>query len=262
MAKPKKAYGIRTVSNAFRLLEAFQDAEELGVTELSVRLELHKNNVFRLLATLDEEGYIEQDPDTGRYRLGARCLELARAFMRGASLRRRARPVLEELAQKFQETVHLGALVDFEVAHLDGEQPDRLVMTGLRVGRRLPAHCTALGKVVLGCAAESVRKAYDREVASPGQLERRTPNTIVDPHKLFEHLRTVAGQGYALDLEECEPGLCCVAVPVYDASGGPAAALSISGPSFRMGEPDLLERPLPALTAAAERLSRALGGAN
>lgn len=259
MKRPKGEYAIQTVSNALALLEAFAHEEQLGVTELSHRLDLHKNNVFRLLATLEQAGYVEQCTRTDRYRLGARCLEIGQSFSRNRSLLRQARPLLEELARETGESIHLAVLRDFEVVHLDGEVADRIVHTSLRVGRRLPAHCTALGKVLLGCAPMAVHESYDRQLASAGRLDARTPLTITDPSKLLEHLRMVGGQGYAVDLEECEIGLDCAAAPVYDASGGVAAALSVSGPHFRLGADWLATKVVPLVVAAGERLSQRLG---
>ncbi len=262
MRKPKGEYAIQTVINAMRLLEAFSDDQELGVTELSRRLVLHKNNVFRLLATLEQQGYIEQSSDNERYRLGVKALELGRSFMRSRSLLGRARPVLDGLAAKSYETAHLAVLRGHEVVHLDGSQSEQLITTGLRVGRRMPVHCTALGKVLLGCAAEEVREAYDREVVATRPMEKRTATTIDDRDKFFEHLRTVAVRGFAHDLEECEDGLCCVAAPVFDGEGGVVAALSISAPAFRLSQDRLLHETSPLVVDAAERLSRDLGYAS
>jgi IclR family transcriptional regulator, KDG regulon repressor len=259
MKKPKSDYAIQTVANALRLLEAFHDDQEIGVADLARRLNLHKNNVFRLLATLEEQGYIEQSSATERYRLGIRTLELGHSFLRSRELLARAKPVVSELCGETEESVHLGMMNGFEVVHVDGATPNRLVLTGLRVGQRLPAYCTALGKVLLGCAPEAQREAFDRAVASNGGLFVRTSKTIVDPDKFFEHLRSVAGHGFALDLGEYEAGLVCVSAPVHDASGRVLAALSVSAPSFRASEDDLLRRLCPAVTRAAERLSGALG---
>jgi DNA-binding IclR family transcriptional regulator len=259
MRKPKAEYAIQTVINATRLLEAFRDEDVLGVTELSRRLGLHKNNVFRLLATLEQEGYIEQCADSERYRLGVRNLELGQSFARSRPLLRCARAVLEGLARSTAETAHLGAMQDFEVVHLDGIQTERMVMSGLRVGRRLPLHCTALGKVLLGGSPEEVRQAYDQRLGPDEKLERRTGSTIVDAQKFFEHLRTAAVRGFALDLGECEDGLCCAAAPVFDVGGRVVAALSVSGPAFRLGEDHLLDEVVPQVVAAGERLSRDLG---
>ena len=259
MKRPKGEYAIQTVSNALSLLEAFAEEDELGVTELSRRLDLHKNNVFRLLATLEQAGYVEQCARTDRYRLGARCLELGRSFARNRGLLRQARPLLEELAEETGEAAHLGVLRDLEVVHLDGVVADRLVQTGLRVGRRLPVHCTALGKALLGCAPKGVLESYDRQIASAGRLEVRTRATVTDPAKLREALREVGAQGFAMDQEECETGLACVAAPVFDAGGRAVAALSVSGPSFRL-LPELMQTKLvPLVVAVAERLSQGLG---
>jgi len=259
MSKPKSDYTIQTVSNALRLLEVFYGEPELGVSELSRRLGLHKNNVFRLLATLELGGYVEQSTTTDRYRLGVRCLELGRAYSRSHSLVDRARPALTKLVEELGETAHLGVLRDFEVVHLDGIQPQRLLVTASRVGQRLPAHCSALGKVLIGCADSDTRVRYDELVVSEGALAAVTPATVVDGVKLFEQLRTVGGQGYAFDFGECEEGLNCAAAPIYSEDDDVVGALSVSGPSFRMSEDVLNAKVLPVLTRVARELSKALG---
>ncbi|MEZ4219105.1 MAG: IclR family transcriptional regulator [Myxococcota bacterium] len=258
MTKPKSDYAIQTVQNALRLLEMFQDEIELGVSELSRRLDLHKNNVFRLLATLELEGYIEQSASTDRYRLGTRCLELGRAFARGSRLLERARPVLESLALELGESAHLGVMHDFEVIHLDGEQPRALVLAASRVGRRLPVHCTALGKVLVAHADAPTRVAFDERCIAAG-LASSTPATITDRDKLVEELRAVASQGFALDLGEYDEGLACAAAPVFQEGGRCVGALSVSGPSNRLTEMRLHDVAVPELVAAAERLSHQLG---
>jgi len=259
--KSKSDYVIQTVSHALRLFDEFRTQDELGVTELSRRLNLHKNNVFRLLATLEQRGYIEQSSANERYRLGAKCLELGETFCRSHSLLEQARPVLRDLSEEVGETVHLAQLSGFEVVHVGSQVYHRPVLTPSRVGQRLPIHCTALGKVLLGLAPESCRQAYDEALAAGQPMVRRTRATIVDPTKLFEHVRTVAGQGYALDVAECDEGLSCAAVPVYDRTGTAVAALSVSGPSFRLGVDELLGQIVPRALASAERLSRGLGHA-
>jgi DNA-binding IclR family transcriptional regulator len=261
MRREKSEYSIQAVDNVFRLLEAFDADEEIGVTELAVRLKLHKNNVFRILATLTTRGYVEKNEETDRYRLGPACLVLGQAYSRRRSLLVLARRSLRELAEATGESAHLGVLADFEVIHLDGEPSERLVATGLRVGRRLPAHCTALGKVLLGCADPKRLEAYDQELVARGRVAARTPATLVDREKLVEHLRAVRAQGYAIDLEECETGLCCASAPVYDAGGHLVAALSVSGPAFRLDPEQLAGVVVPEVVRSAEKLSRALGAA-
>jgi DNA-binding IclR family transcriptional regulator len=259
MKKPKGDYAIQAVVNAIRLLETFRDEEEQGVTPLAKRLDLHKNNVFRLLATLEQLGYIEQCAKSDRYRLGVRSLELGQSFGRSRNLLQRGRQILDELVETCSESTHIGLLRDLQVVHVEGRSPERLVLTGTRVGLALPAHCTALGKVLLGCAPTAVRESFDRKVVAGGNLPMITPATICDPAKFFEHLRTVAVRGFALDLEECEPGLSCAAAPVFDAEGQLVAAISVSGPSFRLPEERLIDEIVPLVVASADQLSRELG---
>ncbi len=259
MGKPKADYSIQAVSNALRLLEAFGNQDELGVSELARRLDLHKNNVFRLLATLEESGYIEQSAKSEEYRLSTRCLELGQAYSRGHDLVHCSAQILLALMERTGETVHLASLRDFEVVHLAGEQPRHLVVTPLRVGTRLPAHCTALGKVLLACGSEETRQDFDRRVQQTGGLPARSDATIVDPHKFFEHLTGVAVQGFAIDLGECEDGLRCAATPVFGAAGRLVGALSVSGPVFRLPDDRLLGEIVREVSAAAAELSSKLG---
>jgi len=249
-SKPKSEYAIQTVMNALRMLEVFHTETEMGVSDLARRLGLHKNNTFRLLATLELAGYMQQTPETDLYHLGPRCLELGHAFARSHTLISQARPILEELAETIGETVHLGVLRGDEVVHLDGVLPEQRVLAGLRVGERLPAHCTALGKVLL---ADGALEIADRT------FERHTDKTQIDPTKIADELRAVALQGYAPDLEEFATGLRCVAAPVRDASACVIAAISLSGPSIRLTEEGLHGDGARAVTAAATRLSEKLG---
>ena len=273
-SKPKSEYAIQTVSNALRMLEVFHDETEMGVSDLARRLGLHKNNAFRLLATLELAGYIQQTPATELYHLGPRCLELGHAFARSHTLMSQARPILERLAREAGETAHLGVLSGREVVHLDGVLPEQLVLTGLRVGNRVDAHATALGKTLLAgeIANRSLglapRSADGDQASAPGSLEgelaeaaltRYTDTTLADPTKLVEELHAIQLQGYATDLEEYAPGLRCVAAPVRDATARVIGALSLSGPAMRLDEDHLHGAASEAVTAAAAALSAELG---
>lgn len=288
-SKPKSDYAIQTVMNAFRMLEVFDGAVAIGVSDVARSLGLHKNNAFRLLATLELAGYVQQSADSELYHLGPRCLELAHAFARNHPFASLARPVLEELVAETGETAHLGVLRDQEVAHLDAVLPSRLLLTGSRVGERLPAHCTALGKALLVGRLESPipapvlaypdrrsERSAERRPGSRGEsgsrrgpgaeagvgaghFERFTEGTITDGAKLLDELRASQLRGYALDLEEYAAGLHCVAAPVRDASERVVAAISISGPSQRLGCEQMHGEGARAVAAAAHRLSRALG---
>ena len=276
-SKPKSEYAIQTVSNALRMLEVFHEESEMGVSDLARRLGLHKNNAFRLLATLELAGYIQQTPATELYHLGPRCLELGQAFSRSHTLMSQARPVLEKLAADAGETAHLGVLSGREVVHLDGVLPDQLVLTGLRVGHRLDAHCTALGKTLLAGEIANRSLGLGRAASENGEapalgsleaeladatLSRYTETTLADPTKLVEELRGIQLQGYATDLEEYAPGLRCVAAPIRDASARVIGALSLSGPAMRLDEGRLHGVVADAVTSAASTLSTELGFAS
>jgi DNA-binding IclR family transcriptional regulator len=182
--------------------------------------------------------------------------------------------VLEELVAETGETAHLGILRGQEVAHVDGVLPNQLLLTGSRVGERLPAHCTAIGKALLiGALEKPAAPANPRAeagarrpaAAPPGpgilawKLERFTDGTITDGTKLLDEIRASQLRGYALDLEEFAAGLHCVAAPVRDASERVVAAISLSGPSQRFSRDAVHGEGARAVTAAANRLSRALG---
>ena len=274
-SKPKSDYAIQTVMNAFRMLEVFDSEVAIGVSDVARSLGLHKNNAFRLLATLEIAGYVQQSADSELYHLGPRCLELAHAFARNHPFASLARPVLEDLVAETGETAHLGVLRDQqEVAHLDGVLPNQLLLTGLRVGERLPAHCTAIGKALLVGLLEkpaspptarsengSRRGAAVQSTPGIGQwtLERFTEATITDASKLLDEVRAGQLRGYAVDLEEYASGLHCVAAPVRDASECVVAAISISGPSQRLTREAVHAERAAAVSAAAQRLSQALG---
>ena len=245
--------GLRSVSRALRSLELIADAGELGVSELGRRLGVHKATASRLAATLAERGLVERDPDTERYRLGFGLIRLAGAAMAGLDLVRTARPVLEDLADRTRETVNLGVLSGDDVIYVDQATGARSIVSVSWVGRRTPLHCTASGKVLMAFGPDAER---ERLLSQP--LRRETARTIVDAQALSAHLQQVRTRGYAETQEELEDGLNAVAAPVRQADGTVAAALSVSGPAFRVRAIDLPR--LGRVTAdAATAISRRLG---
>src|SRR5215467_1912799 len=148
--REKSNYIIQSVAHSLDVLEQFAgDAEELGVTELSKRLKLHKNNVFRLLATLESRGYIEQNRATENYRLGIRCLQLGRAYVHHMGLLRQARPIMAELARHVRETTYVAVLRRGSVVPVEVVEADRPVRIVSQLGEALPLHATAAGKAYL-----------------------------------------------------------------------------------------------------------------
>ncbi|MBE0555647.1 MAG: IclR family transcriptional regulator, partial [Proteobacteria bacterium] len=211
--KDKSEYIIQAVSHALDLLEQFHDdVDELGVTELSKRLKLHKNNVFRLLATLESRGYIEQNRATENYRLGLKSLELGQTFIKQMGLLRQAKPILERLVKECNETSYVAIFKEGYIVYLDVVETDLTVRVVSRVGSRLPAYCTAAGKIHLAYMSGEEVDA----LLSSRELKGLTPNTIRDREELKKELRQVAEQGYSLDNEELDLGVRCVAGPIRD----------------------------------------------
>lgn len=252
MRKDRSAYTVRAVVNALRLLEALADDElGSGVTDLARSLGLPKNNVFRLLATLEVHGYAERLHASGNYRIGARALSLGDSVRGLRRLPEFAQPILEDLAAELGETVHLAVGLGNQVIAIEARKPDRSVRAAIRVGKPRPTHSTALGKVWLAFSPESVLLQCE--------IPARTPHTIVDPDKFREHLRGVVSEGFALDREETETGVVCAAAPIFDVAGRIVAALSVTAPAFRFDEPALLQRAVPGVVSAAGSLSGQLG---
>jgi len=257
MAKKEKSdYLIQAVSHALDLLEQFHDeVDELGVTELSKRLKLHKNNVFRLLATLELRGYIEQNRVTENYRLGLKTLELGQTFIRQMGLLRQAKPVLEALVKECNETTYVAILKDFYIIYLDAVETGMTVRVVTRVGSRLPAYCTAAGKVQIACMNDEELENY----LPSKELKRYTANTITDRDILKKELKVIAEQGYALDNEELDVGVKCVSSAIRDYTRRIIGAVSISGPSMRFSDGRMQKELVPLVVKAAEEISSKLG---
>jgi IclR family acetate operon transcriptional repressor len=244
---------LQSVNRALRALELIAEAGELGVTELGRRLGVHKATASRLIATLAERGMVERDPVTEKYRLGFGLIRLAGAAMASMDLVRTARPVLEDLADKTRETVNLGVLSSDSVVYIDQVTGTRSIVAVSWVGRRTPLHATSNGKVLLASLDDH---ELDRLLARA--LPRMTPATIVHPAKLRAQLGEIRVRGYAATMEELEEGLNAVAAPVRRADGEVVAALSVSGPAFRMRPVDLPRMGRLTMEAAAS-ISRRLG---
>jgi DNA-binding IclR family transcriptional regulator len=209
--------------------------------------------VSRLLATLESEGLLERAPGTEKYRLGHEILRLAGQAAHLGDVRSVARPVLVELAEVSRETANLAVLEGTQVHNVDQVSGPHLVRIGNWVGRRTPPHCVANGKALL---AYQPSAEIERLLEAP--LEVFTPHTITDPAALRAELALVRAQGYASAVGEIEDGLNAVAAPVYDAAGQVSAAVSVSGPAYRVTAERIPE--LAQLTrAAAAKISARLG---
>lgn len=221
--------GVQSVERALDVLEVLAGAgREMGISELGQATKLPYATIHRLTATLVRRGYVRQDPRSRKYLLGARLVELGTAS--GRMLGGSAGPFLERLVELTGETANLALLEDGFVVYVAQASSRRLVRMFTEVGNRVLPHGTAVGKVLL---AHQPRTAVDRILGRNG-LPALTERTITDPAVFARELEMVRERGYALDLEEQEEGVHCVAVPLLPASGL-IAAISVSGPTGRLG---------------------------
>lgn len=247
-------HGIQSVRRAASLLRAFgSGASELGVSELGRTLNLHKSTVSRLLATLESEGLLERAPGTEKYRLGPEIARLAGRADYFGDIREVARSFLVELAELTRETANLAVLDGDEVNNVDQVSSPHLVRVGNWVGRRTPLHCAANGKALLAFLPKA-----DQDRLTAGPLTAFTKHTLIDPSALRANLAQVCRLGYAAALGEIEEGLNAVAAPIWYADGALAAAISVSGPAYRVTAERVPELGQIALDFA-QRVSRRLG---
>lgn len=245
---------VESADRVLRVLEAFAPNEkDVSLGELAERVRLPKSSVHRLLATLVGHGYVEREASTRRYRLGIRLFELGSAAIHERGLHNAAHPILEELSISTGETCHLAVLSGVEAVYVykvDG--PSSIVMSS-RVGGRAPCHATSIGKVLAAWAGEDLMRQLHGQ-----PLPRYTARTLTTGTALEAELARVRSQGYAVDLEEFQDGLRCIAAPVREHSGRVVAALGIAGPRRRFDERQM-RRLAGTVVRAAAALSRNLG---
>ena len=252
--REKSNYIIQAVAHALDVLEQFHTDAELGVTELSKRLTLHKNNVFRILATLESRGYIEQNRSTENYRLGTKCLQLGQTYIQHMGLLQQAKPVLGEVVQSCRETAYVTVMRQGKVVPVDMVEPDQAVRIVSHIGESLPLHCTAAGKIHLAFETRE-----DAQRALLDSLQTHTERTITDRTLLEAQLNEVAQKGYALENGEHLTDVRTVAVPIRDYTRTVVGSLAVSGPAYRIELERLEQELVPLAIQAGKELSSRLG---
>lgn len=243
------------LDRALAVIDALaQDPGGISLAQLSTKLKLHKSTVHRLVMVLERHRLLEKHSETGRYRLGLKLFELGSRAIAGMDLRDRARPHLQRVMYETDETVHLCVLDEGEVLYVDKIEPQRSVRMASSVGRRMPMHCTAVGKAIL---AELPASQIDDIVRLHG-LRPSTRRTVRTPAELTAELAAVRSRGYAIDDEENEEGVRCVGAAIVDSTGSAVAAISVSGPSFRITK-EKVPVVSRSVVAAAQAISAQLG---
>lgn len=244
----------QSVARALGLLELVAAAGQAGVRELALRSGLTRSTVHRLLANLEQLGYVEQTGDRGRYRLTLKLYSLGCQAGALGSLRRAARPAMEHLAAQTGESVNLGMLEGASIVYIDRLESRHTLRTVVRLGERVPFHGSAIGKVIAAHLTPDLLQWMLDQTA----LEPFTADTLTDRERLREHLAAVAAQGFATNLGEHDPNIVAVAAPIFAFDGNVLAGISVSAPSIRLDATGL-QSLAPLVRQAAEAVSRRLG---
>ncbi|HSQ17955.1 MAG TPA: IclR family transcriptional regulator [Anaerolineales bacterium] len=235
---------IQSLARGLKILDLLgQSPDGLSVTELAESLGVDKGSASRLVSTLARYGYAQKDELTRRYQLGSQVVSLSRSLLTRLPLREAANPFLQKLMESTGECAHLAVAAQGKALYIDQVESPATLRVNAQVGTLNPLHCTALGKVLLAFG----------DLALPAGLETFTPRTITDPETLRLALDDVRHLGYAVDDEEFDPCVRCIAVPVFDLRGKLVGSMGISGPSSRVTR----ER-LPELAAILLEIGHAL----
>jgi IclR family transcriptional regulator, acetate operon repressor len=238
---------VQSVHRAISIMQVLALGGAAGVTEIATELGVHKSTVFRLLATLEARGLVEQHTDRGRYRLGYGVVQLAAGATKMDDLSLLSRPVCRQLAETVQETVNVAVHDGRAVISIAQVIGSPAITTVNWVGQRAPMHATAAGKVFM---AHMDREQLDALLADG--LEAYTPHTLVDPSALTRDLALVRERGYASTRDEQEIGLAAIGAPIRTLDGHVIAAVTATGPTFRINEETLPALAAHVLAAAAE----------
>ncbi|MER5207568.1 IclR family transcriptional regulator [Streptomyces sp. NPDC002825] len=247
---------VPAVTRALDILELFLDGDgTLSTPEIVRRLQLPRTTVHELVTTLAARSYLVPVPDQpGRYRLGVRPYQLGSRYAEQLDLAAEGGQVARAVAETCDETVHVAILEGTDVIYIAKVDSTHAVRMVSAAGRRLPAHCTSVGKMLLASLPEDELAA---RIPDGAELVAMTPNSLTEPGALREALAEVRRRGVALESRESNPDVSCVAAPVRDRSGRVVAALSISVPMIRWSEArrtELEELAVKGATELSERL--------
>lgn len=245
---------ILAIERATDVLGLFADSDEqtLGVTEIAQALGLSKAVVYRILSSFRAKGFVELDEATRRYSLGERTLHLGLAYMNRLDLPRIARPQLEALSRKTEETATLSLRTGWERVYVDQVTPERDVMMMVQIGLRVPLHAGASSKAFLAFLDPEEQQEYLAR-----SLDRLTKLTVTNGRSLRKELSEIRERGYAISFGERMEGAGSVAAPIFGHEGRPVAVISVCGPVERFRSE--VDEAAPLLLEVTARLSRQLG---
>jgi IclR family acetate operon transcriptional repressor len=247
---------MRTVDKALRLLELFSiEAPEHGLSEMARLARLDKASTLRLLVALARNGFVEQHPQTKKYRLGRNLLRLARIREASVPVASVVQPVLERLAAALGETAHAALAADRALITIGVAEPQRVMRVHVDPSEPLPLHATASGMALLAYAGDELLE----QVLGAGKLTAHTSHTIVAPDRLRRHLADARKRGYAISVRGFDSDVIGIAAPVFDWSGRACATIAVASVAARLNEARKHLVAHSVMTAAIE-VTRAMGG--
>ena len=246
---------VQSLDRALEVMRVVADGDGMSLSQVAEAAALAPSTAHRIITTLERNDYVRQDLETGNWTVGVGAFTVGQAFIRIRRIESLSRASMRSLMETTGETVNLGMLEGTEVVYLAQVECNDAIRAFFRPGRRVPAHASGIGKMLL---AEADPRRI-RALFEPGALRSFTERTITDRRALTAELRLIGERGWSLDNEEHTPGMRCVAAPIFDERGEAIAAISISGPSARLTT-DVIERNADRTIAAAHEITRLVGG--
>lgn len=247
---------IKSLDRAMEVFEFLSERQGMALSTISDEMRQSPSTVYRILVTLETRGLVEFDAEEQLWHIGPRAFTIGARFLRRTSLVDRARPAMRRLMEMTGETANLGVEKESAVLFLSQVETHATIRAFFPPGTLSPMHASGIGKALL---AQMEEDRLSRWLAGRGRLEAFTERTITDPDRLRQDLKQIRTRGYAIDDEEKNAGMRCIAAPVFDITGEAVAGISVSGPTSRVTreQTESLSRPV---MEAARTLTQSIGG--
>ena len=253
--KDDNSNSVKSVMKAFLIMEELDKAGELSIGDLSDRLLMDKATVHRLINTIKDAGYVNQNFDNKKYSNSLKLLAMGNRVMDKIGVKHISRPFVEELAEKTGETINLGVRLGNKIIYVDKLESSSTIKVGLGIGTSVPSYCSGLGKAILAFTENEELK----DIINSISFERFTDRSITEEVMLIEEFQKIRERGYSIDDEEYVIGLICIAAPIFDYHGNPVAAISVSSPKYRYDKEKDLILYSSLVMDAAQKISQKLG---
>lgn len=250
-----KSNSVKSVDKALSIIDSLSDFDELSLGDISQIMKLDKATSHRLIGTLKNAGYIDQNPLNKKYSLSYKLFEIGNKIIDKKGLRKIAEPFIEDCSRQVGETVNLGIRNKGNIIYIDKIESHETIKVGLHIGKKIPLYCTGLGKVILAFYS---KEEFDGIITSSDFI-MFTKHTVKDKDQLESQLKRIREDGYFIDNEEYIDGLVCIAAPIFDHQRHPIAAISISVPKYRYDTKENKEEYTELITETAKKISEKFG---